>query len=236
MLFFFVSFHLMWHQPELFPLELIFNVWPARNPVKSLNMSECCAHFVIWFLTAAWLFPLFPVIMETERGTGHHEMPGCLHPRLVASCLGQSTWNTSSLSSCCRMIRSYLLFNLLVLYLFLPPPPAVGSSCLSTCPMLESSMNEGSLDWPHTPLSTECLLVNTHSHQLQPKRWLIVCLVWPFKLRFSDLTPEAPPPWMITDMFYLNYPWIKVSSCWKCSSKLMNEIKRCISDAVSSCS
>lgn len=37
---------------------------------------------------------LFAVIMETERDTGHQEMPGCLHPRWVALSLGESAQNT----------------------------------------------------------------------------------------------------------------------------------------------
>lgn len=45
---------------------------------------------VLFSIFVAVPFSFVPVIMETERGTGLHGTPGCLHPRWVASSHGES--------------------------------------------------------------------------------------------------------------------------------------------------
>ena len=107
-----------------------------------------------------------PVIMETERDTGLRETPGCLRPRWVALSHGESsranvTCSASSLEELLsRLAKFWPQYGAcFVLFFSNFGAPAGGSSSLSTCPTLESSMKEGSLAWPHTPQSTESLLV-----------------------------------------------------------------------------
>lgn len=45
---------------------------------------------VVLFSWVAVPFSFVPVIMATERGTGLHGTPGCLHPRWVALSHGES--------------------------------------------------------------------------------------------------------------------------------------------------
>lgn len=52
----------------------------------------------------------FPVIMETERDTGRHVTPGCLHPRSVASSHGESALEISP-ASWCRTGTLSTIFN-----------------------------------------------------------------------------------------------------------------------------
>lgn len=80
-------------------------------------------------------------------------MPGCLLHRWVDSFLGELTYSSSTFTSqhfyVCRLNQTTCLMF------------SDASCCLSICPTLESSMNEDSLAWLRTPLSTESWLVKT---------------------------------------------------------------------------
>lgn len=96
----------------------------------------------------------------TERDTGRLETPGCLRPRWAASSLGELAPNPplNLVNS-----RSPLWFSSHSCH------PAADSSCPSTCPTPASSTSEGSPGSPHTPLSTGCSQVCTHTPLFKKK-------------------------------------------------------------------
>lgn len=63
------------------------------------NQEEIMTQLVVCLLCNRPIF-FFPVIMETERDTGRHVTPGCLHPRSVASSHGESALEISPASWC----------------------------------------------------------------------------------------------------------------------------------------
>ena len=63
------------------------------------NQEEIMTRLVVCLLCNRPIF-FFPVIMETERDTGRHVTPGCLHPRSVASSHGESALEISPASWC----------------------------------------------------------------------------------------------------------------------------------------